>query len=183
MNEVNPNKKWWSRTVGKLPIWVWIIIVISTVIAISASGNTESETSSDANTSETSGERQSDTTIQEVEETSPPSKPELTTSQENAVKEAQSYLNSMAFSRQGLIDQLTSEYGSQFSLTDAEFAVAYIEKNPGVNWNSQAEKSAKEYLASQSFSCNGLIDQLSSDYGSKFTQAQATYGATQVGLC
>ncbi|MEC8035961.1 MAG: Ltp family lipoprotein, partial [Pseudomonadota bacterium] len=33
------------------------------------------------------------------------------------------------------------------------------------------------------FSCKGLIEQLSSDAGSKFTKSQATYGAQKAGAC
>lgn len=183
MSDNNSGTKWWTKPVWKLPLWAWIVIVIVIISAFGSSGSSQNETSSGGNNSETTEQIQSDTTLRETEETAAPSMPEMTASQENAVKEARSYLSSMAFSRQGLIDQLSSEYGSKFPIADAEFAVAYIEKNSEVNWNTQAAKSAKEYLASQSFSCAGLIDQLSSEYGSQFTESQATYGATQVGLC
>ena len=52
-----------------------------------------------------------------------------------------------------------------------------------VNWNEQAVKSARQYLSTSSFSCQGLIEQLSSEAGSKFTVAQAEYAANKVGLC
>jgi hypothetical protein len=35
----------------------------------------------------------------------------------------------------------------------------------------------------QGFSCKGLIQQLSSSYGDKYTVSQATYGAKQAGAC
>ena len=173
MSDNNAGKKWWTKPIWKLPLWAWIVIVIVIISAIGSSGSSQNETSSSGNSSDTTEQNQSDTTIRETEETTAPSKPEMTPSQENAV----------AFSRQGLIDQLSSEYGSEFPLADAKFAVTFIENNSEVDWNAQAAKSAKEYLDTQSFSCNGLIDQLSSEYGSKFTKSQATYGATQAGLC
>jgi hypothetical protein len=105
-------------------------------------------------------------------------KPEFTTSQEQAIGAAQDYLDSQGFSKVGLIDQLSSPYGSDFSKADATVAVNYLK----VDWNQQAVRVAKEYLASQHFSRNGLIEQLSSPYGSKFTRAQATYAAGKVGL-
>ena len=52
-----------------------------------------------------------------------------------------------------------------------------------MDWNEQAVKAAKEYLSTSSFSCQGLIEQLSSEAGSKFTVAQAEYAANKVGLC
>jgi hypothetical protein len=51
-----------------------------------------------------------------------------------------------------------------------------------VDWNEQAAKAAKEYLAVMHFSRSGLIKQLTSDYGSGFTRAQAVYGVNKAGL-
>lgn len=110
--------------------------------------------------------------------TAPP-KPSLSAAQEQAVRSAQAYLGFKGFSRQGLIDQLSSEYGDQFSVQDATVAVDSL----NVDWNAQAAKAAMAYLDFQGFSCQGLIDQLSSEYGDKFTVEQATYGAQQSGVC
>jgi hypothetical protein len=108
----------------------------------------------------------------------PAPKPEFTVSQEQAIESAESYLDFSAFSRLGLIDQLSSEYGEGFSTADATFAVDHIT----VDWNEQAAKSAKSYLEFSSFSRAGLIDQLVSEYGEQFTQEQAVYGVNQTGL-
>lgn len=118
----------------------------------------------------------------EVEEREEREKQEIehaTLSRQNALKEAESYLHTSAFSEAGLIDQLSSEAGSQFPHADAVWAVEHLH----VNWNEQAVKEAKDYLHTSSFSCQGLIDQLSSEAGSQFTLAQAEYAAHQVGLC
>lgn len=45
---------------------------------------------------------------------SDPSRSEITLAMENAVSSAQDYLDYSAFSRQGFIDQLSSEYGAGF---------------------------------------------------------------------
>lgn len=103
----------------------------------------------------------------------------LTPAQQNAVRSANAYLRMSGFSRQGLIDQLSSEYGEQFSVADATVAV----DNLDVDWNAQAARSAAAYLKMSGFSCQGLIDQLSSPYGEKFSVSQATYGAKQAGIC
>lgn len=97
----------------------------------------------------------------------------------NAIRSARSYLRSSGFSREGLIKQLSSEYGSGYSLNDATSAVDSL----NVDWDEQAAKSARSYLRSSGFSCGGLIKQLSSSYGSNFTTSQATYGAQQAGAC
>lgn len=112
-----------------------------------------------------------------------PAEPKMTRSQENAVSSAKNYLEFKGFSRLGLIRQLSSSYGDDFKKSDAVFAVDYLEKTNDVDWNEQAVKSARSYLDFKSFSCNGLVDQLSSSYGDNFTEKQAKYAAKKVGLC
>lgn len=104
---------------------------------------------------------------------------DLTPPQQNAVRSAESYLDFSSFSRQGLIDQLSSEFGDQFAVEDATVAVDSL----NADWNEQAAESALSYLDLSGFSCQGLIDQLSSEFGSQFTVEQATYGANQAGAC
>jgi hypothetical protein len=108
----------------------------------------------------------------------PPAPPALTKAQEQAIGAAQDYLDYSAFSRQALIDQLSSKYGSGFSVKVATFAVDHLD----VNWKKQAEKSAQDYLQYQHFSRNGLIQQLESPYGGQFTHAQAVHGVNSTGL-
>lgn len=103
----------------------------------------------------------------------------LTGPQNNAVRSANNYLSMMAFSRDGLIEQLSSSYGDGYDRADATVAVDSL----SVDWNAQAAKSAEQYLAMMGFSCNGLIEQLSSDAGEKYTQSQAAYGAQRAGAC
>ena len=108
-----------------------------------------------------------------------PASGNLTAAQRNAVRSANSYLQLSGFSRQGLIDQLSSEFGDSYSVGDATVAVNSL----STDWNAQAARSAVSYLALSGFSCQGLIDQLSSEFGDKYTVEQATYGATQAGIC
>jgi hypothetical protein len=103
-------------------------------------------------------------------------------SQQNAYKSAVSYLSHSAFSRAGIIGQLTSEYGEGYPPEDAEFAVARLEAEGGVDWNAEAAESAQSYLSHSAFSRQGLLDQLSSEYGEQFTPEQAEYGVSTTGL-
>ena len=105
-----------------------------------------------------------------------------TVSQQNAYESAKSYLSWKGFSRAGLLSQLSSEYGEAFPLADAEFAIARLEAEGGVDWNAEAAEAAKSYLEWKAFSRQGLIDQLSSEYGEQFTPEQAEYGVSQTGL-
>jgi len=95
-----------------------------------------------------------------------------TVSQKNAAAKADSYLDYMAFSYEGLITQLEFD---KFSHEDA----VYGADQSGADWNEQAAKKAKSYMSYSSFSRQGLIDQLMFD---KFTQAQAEFGASAAGL-
>jgi hypothetical protein len=95
-----------------------------------------------------------------------------TPSQENARRAAENYLDVMAFSRSGLIDQLKYE---GFSKADAEYAVDVLR----VDWKEQAAKKAQEYLDSMPFSRAGLIDQLEYE---GFSSAEAEYGVSRTGL-
>lgn len=96
-----------------------------------------------------------------------------------AIGSAQDYLRYSHFSKQGLIDQLSSRYGEGFPKPVAIYAVNHI----SVNWNKQAVGSANDYLRYSHFSCSGLISQLESSYGEKFTHKQAVYGARHTRAC
>ena len=99
--------------------------------------------------------------------------------QNNAVRSAKQYISMQGFSRDRLIQQLSSDYGEGYSVADATVAVDTL----NIDWNQQAVRTAKEYLNMQGFSCKGLIKQLSSSFGEKYTVSQATYGAQKAGAC
>lgn len=117
-----------------------------------------------------------------IVEQQPQEEPNMTAGQKNAVRSAESYLEYSGFSRLGLIQQLTSEYGEGFEPADAEFAVAYLEQSGEVDWNAEAVESAENYLDYSAFSREGLVEQLTSEYGDQYTLDQATYAVDQVGL-
>ncbi|MDR2975561.1 MAG: PASTA domain-containing protein [Propionibacteriaceae bacterium] len=99
-------------------------------------------------------------------------RPEATTSQKQAEKQARSYLKHSAFSRSGLIHQLEYE---GYSTEDSTYAV----DGCNVDWNEQADKQAASYLKHSSFSRSSLIHQL--EYEGYSTE-QATHGVDSVGL-
>ncbi len=87
----------------------------------------------------------------------------------NALAQANSYLNAMAFSYTGLREQLEYE---GYSTEEATYAV----DNCGAHWSEQAVRKAEEYLKSMPFSKSSLIEQLEYE---GFTHEQAVYGADQ----
>lgn len=100
-----------------------------------------------------------------------PTNPTPTVGERNALQSAKNYLRVMAFSYEGLIDQLEYE-----GYTNAE--ATYAANNCGADWNEQALKSAKTYLSVSAFSYSGLIKQLEYE---EYTTSQATYGADHCG--
>ena len=105
-------------------------------------------------------------------------KPKITKAQREALEAAESYLDSGHFSKKGLEDQLTSEYGEDFSKKDAAYAIKHVK----ADYNAEAREAAESYLDSGHFSHNGLTQQLSSAYGEQFTKAQAAQAVKSVGL-
>lgn len=104
----------------------------------------------------------------------------LTQNQKAAYAAALSYLPSMPYSRKGLLKQLTSNTGDNFSDTDAEIAVSLMEQRGEVDWNKQAVKAAKEYKTTMTFSRDEMLDWMQSEYGAGFTYKQAVYGINKV---
>jgi hypothetical protein len=107
-----------------------------------------------------------------------PASPSMTSEQQQAIDAAQNYLAlGTGFSQEGLLKQLTSSYGNGFSKSDAEYAINYLKPD----WDQQAVEAAQNYLKlGTGFSRSSLLQQLTSSYGSGFTEAQATYAVNKV---
>ena len=94
-----------------------------------------------------------------------------TLSQKNAVGKAELYIETMPFSKSGLVEQLEFE---GFENVDAVYAVNKI----NVDWMEQAVLKGKQYLDIMSFSRAGLIEQLEFE---GFSSDEATYAVDQIG--
>lgn len=89
----------------------------------------------------------------------------------SALNQAQSYSELMHMSKQGIYDQLVSEYGGQFSAEAAQYAI----DNIVADWNANALAKAQSYSDTMYMSKQGIYDQLTSEYGEKFTAEEAQY--------
>lgn len=89
----------------------------------------------------------------------------------SALNKATSYSSTMHMSKQGVYDQLVSEYGEKFSATAAQYAIDNIK----ADWNANALAKAKNYQDTMNMSPAAIHDQLTSAYGEKFTQSEADY--------
>ena len=95
---------------------------------------------------------------------------------QNALKSAERYANNLHMSKQGIYDQLTSEYGDQFPEDAAQYAV----DNLDADWNANALAKAADYGNSMHMSKQGVYDQLTSEYGEQFTAEEAQYAIDHV---
>lgn len=89
----------------------------------------------------------------------------------SALNQADVYANKMHMSQNGVYDQLISEYGGQFSIAAAQYAVDNVKSD----WNQNALAQAKNYQNTMNMSPAAIHDQLISEYGGQFTTSQADY--------
>ena len=83
----------------------------------------------------------------------------------------QSYGETMHMSKQGIYDQLVSEYGGQFPAEAAQYALDNVE----MDWNANALAQAESYSETMHMSKQGIYDQLISEQGGQFTAEEAQY--------
>lgn len=112
-------------------------------------------------------EEAAETEVEEVEEEVADVPAEF----ESALTKADSYSDLMSMSKAGIYDQLTSEYGEQFSAEAAQYAIDTME----ADWNANALAKAKSYQETMAMSPEAIRDQLTSEFGEKFTPEEADY--------
>ena len=89
----------------------------------------------------------------------------------SALDKAKSYYETMQMSKQGIYDQLVSEYGEKFTADAAQYAI----DNLDVDYKENALKKAQSYAETMAMSDSAIYDQLISEYGEKFTPEEAQY--------
>jgi hypothetical protein len=97
--------------------------------------------------------------------------PKVPAEYKSALVKAKQYSDTMHMSKQGIYDQLTSQYGEKFSAEAAQYAV----DNLKTDYNANALAKAKDYQKTMNMSPAAIHDQLTSTSGEKFTQAEADY--------
>ena len=93
-----------------------------------------------------------------------------------ALKKGQQYADLMHMSKQGIYDQLTSEYGEKFPQDAAEYAV----ENMNADWNVNALKKAETYATTMHMSKKGIYEQLVSEHGEQFQPEEAQYAIDNI---
>lgn len=97
---------------------------------------------------------------------------------ESALAKARSYAENMHMSKAAVRDQLVSEYGESFPKAAADYAMANLD---GIDWNANALAKAKSYRDNMHMSNAAIRKQLVSEYGEKFTAAEADYAMRELG--
>lgn len=94
----------------------------------------------------------------------------------SALTQAEAYNDIMHMSKAKLYNQLTSEYGGQFSHEAAQYAI----DNINADWNANALATAESYNNTMHMSKRKLYDQLISDFGELFTDEEAQYAIDNI---
>lgn len=142
------------------------ILACVATISLAACCSTPSETPNAGNQS-TSTVSDTNTNTSNNSET----EKDVPTEYKSALKSAKTYSDMMHMSKQGIYDQLTSEYGDKFTAEAAQYAVDNLE----ADYNTNALKSAETYQETMNMSPAAIRDQLISEYGDKFTEEEADY--------
>lgn len=144
--------------------WFWVIlafIVFMILVSIPSGGSDSTSDQTEAVSSKTEQISKEDAAKDE----------DVPREYKNALKKAKSYSDNLYMSKQGIYDQLTSEYGNNFPAEAAQYAV----DNLKTDYNRNALKKAESYSKNMSMSTNEIYEQLTSPYGEKFTPEEAQY--------
>ena len=95
----------------------------------------------------------------------------------NALIKGIQYAKDMHMSKQRVYDQLSSDYGEQFSQDAAAWAVAHMSD---IDWKANALVKAKFYRDDMHLSNNRIYQQLTSDYGERFAKDEADYAMAHI---
>lgn len=154
---------------GKKSIWKIVLVGFVVLAVVGAIGSGGSNESAD-------GVPSQEPQAQQVQEPEPEPEPDVPAEYRSALKKAESYSEMMHMSKQGIYDQLTSEYGEQFSPEAAQYAVDNLQ----ADYNANALAKAQSYQDDMNMSPEAIRDQLTSEYGEQFTQEEADYAVANL---
>lgn len=160
--------------------WFWLLAILVVVAFVGSQGGDKDEAStdkpkSDATLVKKSANKSSDgatqtETSKNLESSSKAAN--VPTDHANALIRAKRYASRMHMSKQRVSEQLTSEYGEKFSETAAKYAIDNLK---GIDWNANALAKGTTYAKRMKMSKQKIFDQLTSQYGEKFTEQEGQY--------
>jgi hypothetical protein len=164
INDEKPKINWFAR--HKILTGIIIVFILFAIGGAATDKGKDASTKSIATNNQPV--EQANTADPSAQETTQPTIPAEYSS---ALAKAKSYSDTQHMSKQGLYDQLTSEYGEKFTAPAAQYAI----DNLVADYNANALAKAKSYQNLQHMSPAAIHDQLTSQYGEKFTVAEADY--------
>lgn len=168
--------------------WFWLIVLFIFVgvgnnsddqaIPVKKESQSESPSKKEEDDNETAAPEivegvDADEETTEVENTTP----DVPTEYLSALDKAESYATTMHMSKTAVTNQLTSDFGEQFSKKAAAYALENMTFN---DWKSNALKSAESYSETMNMSKKGIYNQLTSESGERFTSEEAQYAVDKL---
>ncbi|MCI6990049.1 MAG: Ltp family lipoprotein [Clostridiales bacterium] len=150
---------------------ILVLLTLMLALVLCACGGETLTTAIVVTGQDTPQEQTTDTNSPEQEATVQGCEEDVPQEWKNALKSAENYSNFMYMSKQGIYDQLTSEYGDNFPAEAAQYAV----ENLTADYKANALEKAKTYYLDMAMSKQAVYDQLVSEYGEKFTSEEADY--------
>ncbi|MCH4172602.1 MAG: Ltp family lipoprotein [Lactobacillus sp.] len=133
--------------------------------------------SSNSSSSGSSSSKQTTSSTSSSAAASSSSEAQVPTEFKTALIKAESYSKTMHMSKQGIYNQLTSQYGEKYSAEAAQYAV----DNLKADYNANALEKAKSYQKNMAMSPEAIRQQLTSANGEKFTPEEADYAIQHLG--
>lgn len=166
-NNIKIKKPWYKR---------WYMIVLYVIVGLIIIGSLGSKDSKDSNTTSTSSSSdnkssntntKTETNINTNNNTNTNTnaneevkkEDSVPTEYKSALNKAKTYSDTMYMSKQGIYNQLTSEYGEKFSAQAAQYAIDNLQ----VDYKQNALKKAQDYQSQMSMSPSAIYDQLTSE--------------------
>ncbi|MBQ8999275.1 MAG: Ltp family lipoprotein [Clostridium sp.] len=161
---------------NKKPFYKNPWLIGAALLIIASSGNTDetqtiSENRNDIVEEESLQSEHSESNKIDIDTENNEKEDSIPTEYKSALKQAKTYSDMMHMSKAGIYDQLTSEYGGQFTEEAAQYAIDNVE----ADWKENALESAKTYQDMMAMSPQAIYDQLISSYGGQFTKEEAQY--------
>lgn len=151
---------------------IFIVVAVFVVGAVGSFLSPSSTTDNTLSSPLTSSDAPAESSAQLQEKnTKKNQSPEVPAEYVSALAQANTYANELNMSKQGVYDQLVSEYGGKFKSKAAKYAI----DNVKADWNANALAQAKTYQNDLNLSPAAVRDQLVSEYGGQFTASQADY--------
>lgn len=170
-------KKWLCAVILAVVFFAGVCVGL---LGSDASDRGTSDFSYNSDTSDTTEKKDSSKTdlskSKGSSETTPASTPSVPREYKSALAKAKSYSDIMHMSKQGIYDQLTSEYGENFPADAAQYAI----DNLNADYNKNALEKAKDYQKNLNMSTASIREQLISEYGEQFTEEEADYAISNL---